>query len=283
MALETTLLVHGVPAEDALTLADELTDIVREHGAEPAIVGIVDGQAVVGMTRAELADMVDCHERLGTVAKANSANLGLLMHMGRSAATTVSATMELSAVAGVPIFATGGLGGVHRDYGRAFDVSADLAAFTRFPVAVVTSGVKSILDVAATREALESLGVPVVGFRTDSFPAFYLRESARSVDVRFEHVDELAAFVRYELDRTGRGIVVANPVPSDFAIDPADWERWLCEALHGVTQQGIRGRAVTPAVLSAVSEISGGETLRANLALARDNARLAAMLSAAVG
>ena len=169
VALETTLLVHGVPREAAGPLNIELGEIVSAHGSTPALVGVVAGVPTVGMTSDELDAML----RSERVEKVNTANLGLAMHRGVHAATTVSATCELAARAGLRVFATGGIGGVHRGYGTRLDVSADLAALTRFPVAVVASGVKGLLDVVATREALETLGVPVVGFRTDAFCAFY--------------------------------------------------------------------------------------------------------------
>ena len=219
VALETTLLVHGVPKESARPLAQELNTIVESEGATPALVGVVNGAPTVGMTPEELDTLLSA----GSVAKANTANLGVLMARNLHAATTVSATMELAASAGIRLFATGGLGGVHPGFGAHLDISSDLAAFTRFPVAVVTSGVKSILDVVSTREALETLGVPVIGFKTDAFPAFYLRESGAGVDARFDDPDELASFIQLELARTGRGIVIANPIPEPDEIDPEQW------------------------------------------------------------
>jgi len=218
-----------------------------------------------------------------SVPKANSANLGVLLHWGSHAATTVSTTMELAAAARVRVFATGGLGGVHPDVACHLDVSSDLAAFTRFGVAVVTAGVKSLLNVEGTREVLETLGVPVIGYRTDRFPAFYLRESAARVDARFDEVDELARFVAAELLRTGRGIVVCNPIPEADEISRADWDRWLDEAQAAAEDAGARGRDVTPFVLGCLHRISNGATLRANIALVKSNAALAAQLAARMG
>lgn len=274
VALETTLLCHGVPKESARPLAEELDAIVREAGGVPALVGVVAGVPTVGMTGDELAAMLKAE----AVEKVNTANIGLAMHGKRHAATTVSATMELAAAAGVRVFATGGIGGVHRGYGERLDVSSDLAAFTRFPVAVVTSGVKSLLDVVATREALETMGVPVVGYQTDRFPAFYLRDGGTGVDARFDDVDELAGFVRFELARTGRGIVVANPIPAGDQIASLEWDGWLAEATARAGDA--RGRDVTPRVLSLLHELSGGRTLAANLALVKSNARLAGAIAA---
>lgn len=274
VALETTLLLHGVPRGQGQPLARELSEIVTSAGAHPAIVGLYRGTPTVGLSEAELAELFAAER----VEKANTANLGILIHRRAHAATTVSTTMELAAAAGVRLFATGGLGGIHRGYGEHLDISADLAAFTRFPVAVVTSGVKSLLDVESTREALETLGIPVVGFRTDTFPAFYLRSSAARVDARFDEVPALAQFITAELNRTGRGIVVANPIPEADEIAEPDWSRWLAEAQS--RSSTARGRDATPAILKHLHEVSGGATLRANLALVRSNARLAAALAA---
>jgi pseudouridine-5'-phosphate glycosidase len=280
VALETTLLIHGVPRAEGGPLARELRAIIEREGAHAAVCGVLRGRPIVGMSDEELAQLLDAPK----VAKANTSNLGLLLHQGRDAATTVSTTMELAASAGVAVFATGGLGGVHKGFGERLDISADLAAFTRFPVAVVTSGCKSLLDVVSTRELLETLGVPVVGFRTDRFPAFYLRESAAGVDARFDDADELAAFVRAEIARSGRGLVVANPIPEGDELDAGRWEGWLREAEGRVrAEAGGTGRDATPALLGALHEISGGKTLAANLALVRSNAALAARIARALG
>lgn len=275
VALETTLLIHGVPRVESLKLASRLSDAVRAGGATPGVVGLVRGVPTVGMTEDELRAMLDA----GDVPKANTANLGALMHRKSHAATTVSATMEIAACAGVMWFATGGLGGVHKGYAQHLDISGDLAALARFPVAVVTSGVKSILDVESTREALETLGVPVVGFRTDRFPAFYMRESAAGVDARFDDERELAAFVRFEIARTGRGVVVCNPIPREHEVDERDWAVWLGEAEGRAREGGAVGRGVTPAVLGALHEVSNGATLRANIALVENNAALGGRLA----
>lgn len=273
VALETTLLLHGVPAAEAAPLAANLTSIIRAEGARPALVGVFSGRPVVGLSESELAAMLAA----GPVRKVNTANLGVAVHRRAHAATTVSTTMELAAAAGIRLFATGGIGGVHRGYGSRLDISADLAAFTRFPVAVVTSGVKSLLDVRSTREALETLGIPVVGYRTDAFPAFYLREGPGRVDERFDELDDLARFLANELVRTGRGVVVAQAVPESEAIDPGAWLEWLARADEETRDAG--GRDVTPRLLARLHELSGGATLRANLALIRENARLAARLA----
>lgn len=288
VALETTLLLHGVPRTAATPLARELGALVRARGAEPALVGVLRGRCVVGMTDAQLAELLALPP--DQTPKLNTANLGVALARGLSGATTVSTTMELAAGAGLSVFATGGLGGVHPLGGGTdgvethLDISSDLMAFTRFPVAVVTAGVKSILDVRSTRELLETLGVPVVGFRTDRFPAFYRRETDPStppigVDARFDDAAELAAFLRHELARTNRGVVVCNPIPPEHELPGADWERWLGEARAHANAAGISGRAVTPFLLGKVHEISGGATLRANVELVKANAGLAAEIA----
>ena len=276
VALESTLLAHGVPREHALPLVCSLEAAIHQHRVRPAIVGIIRGRPRVGLTDQELRELLDAPN----LPKANTSNLGVYLHRGLSAATTVSTTMELAAAAGVRLFATGGLGGVHRGYANRLDVSSDLTAFARFPVAVVASGVKSILDVESTREALETLGVPVVGYRTDRFPAFYQRESGARVDARFDDLQELAAFLRAELDRTGRGVLVCNPIPQASEIPAAEFERWLAAAVD--ESQGVSGRNVTPQVLSVLHRVSGGATLRANLSLVESNAALAAVLCRAM-
>lgn len=272
VALETTLLVHGIPVAEAPALNRELGEIIRANGAEPALIGVHHGVPVAGMTDGQLDDLLAADH----VPKLNSANLGVALHRGGHGATTVSATMEIAAGHGIRVFATGGLGGVHSGFGEHLDISADLAAFTRFPVAVVTAGVKSILDVASTREALETLGIPVIGWKTESFPAFYLRETDLAVDATFTDIEDLAGYVADELERTGRGIVIANPVPEADELSRGDWERWLAEARERTA--GAAGRDATPALLAALHELSGGETLRCNLALVRHNAAIAAQL-----
>ncbi|MFK7759055.1 MAG: pseudouridine-5'-phosphate glycosidase [Phycisphaerales bacterium] len=278
VALETTLLVHGVPTSASRPLADNLSSIVQNEGAHPCLIGVVNGSPTAGMTNDELTHMLDGHE----ILKANTANLGVAMHKGLDAATTVSTTMEISAAAGIKVFATGGIGGVHKDYGNHLDISSDLAAFTRFPVAVVTSGVKSILDVTATREALETLGILVIGYQTDSFPAFYLRESSAGVDVRIDDPDELASFVNFELERTRRGIVVANPIPHQDELDADHWNDLLAAAEEHAKDSGAQGRAMTPTILGQLHTLSNGATLDANLALVRSNTKLAAQIASRI-
>lgn len=278
LALETTILTHGVPRDAALPLATDLARICTENGAEPALVGVYRGQPIAGISDSQLIEMLQSAD----VPKANSANLGALLHRKSHASTTVAATMEIASSAGIQVFATGGIGGVHKGFAQHLDISADLIALTRFPVAVVASGVKSILDVAATREMLETLGVPVIGFQTSEFPAFYLRSSGAGVDARFDNVAELAAFIAAELRRTGRGILVANPIPTASELNPSQFSDWLRAAEQAVGAAA-HGRNATPSLLGKLHELSKGKTLQANLDLIRSNTALGARIASSLG
>lgn len=273
VALETTLLAHGLPAGEGLPLAKELDAIIESRDARPATIGVLDGVPIVGMTRDELTSFLG----RANIEKANTANLGPLIYQGATAATTVSATVSLAASAGIRVMATGGLGGVHRNMDQRLDISADLTALAQHPVAIVSSGVKAILDVASTRELLETLGIPVVGYKTDTFPAFYLTDSESGVDATFDKVDDIAGFARHHLASTGRGVLVVQPVPAEHAIEPHLWHQWLEEAQAATP--AVQGRAATPAVLETLHRISDGKTLLTNLALVRANADLAAQVA----
>ncbi len=277
VALETTLLAHGLPTGQGLPLATELDDIIEAHGARPATIGVHDGVPIVGLTHDELADFLS----RPVIHKANTANLGPLIHQRATAATTVSATVQLAAGAGIRVMATGGLGGVHHNLAQRLDISADLTALTQHPVAVVSSGVKAILDVASTRELLETLGIPVLGYNTETFPAFYLTDSESGVDATFDDAAGIAAFARHHLAQTGRGVLVVQPVPAEHAIEPHLWHHWLHEAQNATP--AVQGRAATPAILDTLHRISDGRTLRANLALVRENADLAARIAVLIG
>jgi len=278
LALETTILTHGVPREAAMPLARELAKISADNGAEPALVGVYRGQPIAGISDPQLEEILNSSD----IPKANSANLGALLHRKSHASTTVAATMEIAASAGIRVFATGGIGGVHKGFAQHLDISADLIALTRFPVAVVASGVKSILDVVATRELLETLGVPVIGFQTSEFPAFYLRSSGASVDARFDDVADLGAFIASELRRTGRGMLIANPIPAASELPASQFAQWLAESEKAVGAAA-SGRNATPSLLGKLHELSGGRTLRANLELIRSNTALGARLAASLG
>lgn len=276
VALETTLLVHGIPRPNVHDVASQLNAAVKDAGAQPMLVGILEGKPIVGMNDAEFASLLAEPD----VPKVNRANLGIILARKQSGATTVSTTAELAHHAGVRYFATGGIGGVHRDFGTHLDISADLAAIAAHPVAVVTSGCKNILDIAATREALETLGIPVVGYQTDTFPAFYQRSSGIPIDATFDDAADLASFVDLEFARTERGLVICNPIPESDEIPLDQWNEWRTAAEAAAT---VTGRDATPRLLAAVHERSQGVTVQANIALARSNAALAGVLAARQG
>ncbi|HEX8518797.1 MAG TPA: pseudouridine-5'-phosphate glycosidase [Pseudonocardia sp.] len=286
VALESTLLAHGLPAPRSREVAAELEEAVRAHGAVPATVAVLGGAARVGLSAAE-RDRVCA----GGLAKLSVRDLGPAVGLGRDGATTVAATAALAAAAGVAVFATGGLGGVHRGARDTWDVSADLAALARTPVLVVCSGVKSILDVAATLEVLETASVPVVGYGTDAFPGFYRRDSGLPVPWRVDRPEEAAAVWRAHralgraTDGTaggGAGLVLAQPVPAADELDAALHDRLLAEGLERLGADGVTGKDVTPALLAHFHAASGGASLATNVALVRANAELAARVAVAL-
>ncbi len=274
VALETTLVTHGFPRPEGLELAAVLEAEVRERGAVPATIGVLEGALRVGLTPAELARLA-----AGDVEKLGPSNLAARIASGRPGSTTVGATLIAAHAAGIRVFATGGIGGVHR--GDAFDVSADLVALSRHPVAVVCSGAKAVLDLPRTRETLEALGVPVLGVGTDEMPAFYRRRSGLAVDDRFDSLDALARAVAAHLGLgTGVGVLVANPIPAQDELEAAAYEAALAESLAEAAARGVSGRDVTPFLLEELRRRTGGRSLRANRALLVSNARLAAALAA---
>jgi pseudouridylate synthase len=278
VALESTLLAHGLPAPQNRAAADELEAAVRAHGAVPATVAVLDGVARVGLTATEL-DRVCA----GNLAKLSMRDLGAAVGLRRDGATTVAATVALAHAAGVVVFATGGLGGVHRGARDTWDVSADLAALAGTPVLVVCSGVKSILDVGATLEVLETESVPVLGYRTGAFPGFYRRDSGHPVPWRADSPADAAAVWRaHRALGASSGAVLAQPVSEEDELDAALHDRLLDEGLALLTARGITGKDVTPALLEHFHAGSGGASLRANLALVRANAELAAQVAAAL-
>ncbi len=276
VALETTVVTHGLPHPDGVEAALALEREVTEHGATPATIGVLDGMVRVGLSRAEL-------DRLATspgVSKLNLSNLAAIVSSGGLGSTTVAATMFAAERSGITVFATGGIGGVHREASSSGDVSADLTALSRIPVAVVCAGAKAILDLPRTVEMLETLGVPVLGLRTDEFPAFYRRSSGLPVDRRFETVAELARAIRAHFALgLGTGVVIANPIPVADEMPLELYERALESALHTAQAEGVRGRAVTPFLLEAMRRITAGESVQANRSLLRHNARVAAQLA----
>jgi pseudouridine-5'-phosphate glycosidase len=280
VALESTIISHGLPRPDNLEVARQIEDAVRAGGAVPATIAVVDGVARIGLDGAALAAIAERDD----VVKASVRDLGFVVARGGSAATTVAATAFLAARCGIRLFATGGLGGVHRGARESFDESADLVALARTRIAVVCSGVKSILDIGATLERLESLNVPVVGYRSDTFPAFYISNSGHRLDWRADTPQEVADVIRARdaLALGGQGIVVANPLPPDQQLDARLHERVLRGALAELEAKGITGKAVTPFLLEYFHRNTGGESMRANIRLVLRNAELAARIAAAL-
>ncbi|MEY3012326.1 MAG: hypothetical protein RIT45_1061 [Pseudomonadota bacterium] len=279
VALESTILAHGFPAGEGRALADALQDAVRAAGAEPATIAICGGQLCVGLDAARLDALLDGRK----VRKCGARELAWCAAAGDWGATTVSGTMALAAAAGVRVFATGGIGGVHRGHGELHDVSADLDALARFPVLVVAAGAKSLLDLPRTLEALETRGVPVVGFGTDAFPSFYCRESGLRVGLRVDTPAQAArAFALQARIGAAGGALLCNPPPEDAALPRAEVDAWVDAGLRDAEAAGVRGAAVTPFVLARLLAISGGRTLRTNRALALSNATVAGRVAAAL-
>jgi pseudouridine-5'-phosphate glycosidase len=278
VALESTIISHGLPRPGNLDAARSFEALLTEAGVIPATIAVVDGVPKAGLSDADL-------ERIAmdeSVIKVSSRDLGLAMAGKRTAGTTVAATSALAAKAGIRVFATGGLGGVHRGFADSLDESADLTALSRTPVTVVSAGVKSILDIPATLERLETLGVAVVGYRTNRFPAFYLTDSGQDLDWRLDSPEEIAA-VMAARDRLGdtSALLVANPLPPGKQLDPAAHDQALADALAAAEAAGIRGKAVTPYLLSHMQRATKGASVAVNLDVARGNITLAAQIATA--
>lgn len=283
VALESTLLAHGLPAPENRRVADELEAVVRSTGAVPATVAVLDGAIRIGLDPAELDRICGADASL-EIAKLSVRDLGIAVALRRTGATTVASTAALAHRAGIAVFATGGLGGVHRGADRSFDVSADLGVLARTPIVVVCAGVKSILDVPGTLEYLETLSVPVVGYRTDAFPGFYLADSGYTLPWRVESVEEVAeiAAARRALALDGAALVVANPLPVARQLDPALHDRTLRDGLAAVERAGVTGKDVTPRLLEHFHRATGGESLRVNVELVAANAALAGAIAVAL-
>jgi pseudouridine-5'-phosphate glycosidase len=279
VALETTLVTHGLPQPDGLQVAAELERIVIANGAMPATIGILDGVVRVGMTAAELERLAETPG----VAKVNPSTIAAVVAAGGCGSTTVAATLLAAERAGIQVFATGGVGGVHRQAEVTGDVSADMLALARHRVAVVTAGAKAVLDLPRTVEMLETLGVPVLGLGTDEFPAFYRRASGLRVDRRCDSIAEIAATIRTHFDiGPSTGVVVANPVPLADEMPMGMYEAALAAALAAAEQAGIRGRDVTPFLLDRMRAATGGASITVNRALLRHNAAVAAEIAVAL-
>lgn len=279
VALESTIIAHGLPRPRNLAVANELEEIVREAGATPATIAVLDGIPHVGLDKAALDRVAND----AALRKLGYRDLSAAMAKGESGATTVSGTAFLAARAGIRIFATGGLGGVHRGWVRTWDESADLALLSRTRITVVCAGVKSILDVPATLQRLETLNVTVAGYRTAEFPGFYLHSSGEPIDWTLDSPDEVADVMRAQ-DLFGgleSAFILGNPVPADQQLDPALHDRVLAEALAAADRDEVSGPAITPYLLDYLVRHTDGASLAANLAAVRGNVRLAAEIAAA--
>lgn len=278
LALESTIISHGLPRPTNLTVARDVEEIVRAHGAIPATIAIIDGEIHVGLEEQELIRVANEEG----ISKASIRDLALVTARKLSAATTVAATSHIAHLAGISIFATGGLGGVHRGAQESWDESADLHSLANIPVMVVSAGAKSILDVAATLERLETLSVPIIGFRTSRFPGFYLADSGFDLEYRVDSPKEIAAMwsARNDLGITRSGMVVANPVVNQM--DPTLHARTLENGMKEATKNSITGKAVTPFLLDYFHRNTGGESLRVNIDIIKANAALAADIAVAL-
>jgi len=276
VALETTVVTHGLPHPDGIAAALALEDEVRQSGATPATIGVLRGAIRIGISREELDELATTPD----VCKTNLSNLAAVVASGGLGSTTVAATMWAAHMNGIRVFATGGIGGVHRGADETGDVSSDLTALGRVPVAVVCAGAKAILDLPRTLEMLETLGVPILGLETDDFPAFYRRSSGLRVDRRVDSIADLAAAVdaHFRLG-LGTGVLVANPIPGPAEMPRDLYDQALQAALADMKAEGVRGRAVTPFLLDRLRVLTSGESVRTNLALLLNNARVAARLA----
>lgn len=279
VALESTIIAHGMPYPQNVETAHAVEAIVREQGAVPATIAIIKGVLKVGLT----ADELDRFGRDGAaIAKVSVRDLPFVVAQGLDGATTVASTMRIAAMAGIHVFATGGIGGVHRGAERTFDISADMTEFAASDVAVVTAGAKAILDLALTLETLETLGVPVIGLETDEFPAFYSRQSGQGVPMRCANPAEVAAVMKakWGIGLKG-GVVVANPIPAADEIPAADIASVIASAVGKAEARGIAGKQLTPFLLSEIAGVTAGRSLAANIALVKHNALKASQIATA--
>ena len=281
VALESTVVAHGLPHPKNLEAAERMEAGVRQEGAVPAMIGVLGGRVVVGLSPEGISVLAgDAGD--ADVAKVSSRDLSALVASGRPGATTVAATAFVAARVGIHVMATGGIGGVHRGGEASLDISADLAEIARTPVAVVCSGAKSILDLERTLQVLETSGVPVVGYRTDEFPAFYARGSGLRLEHQVDSAEEAARLMTAGRDLgLPCGIVFCNRAPAESALDRSEVGSLIDAAIRAADESGIRGKAVTPFLLGHIGREGGGRVLEANLALLADNARVAARIAAA--
>ncbi len=276
VALESTIISHGLPRPSNLTVAREVEEIVRSRGAVPATIALLDGKVHIGLTDDQLVDIANRDD----IAKASSRDLAIVAAAGKSAATTVAATAHLAVLAGINVFATGGLGGVHRGANETFDESADLTALSQLDITIVCAGVKSILDVAATLERLETLAIGVVGYKTKAFPGFYLTDSGFTIEHQVNSAEEIAAIIAQRRAlKTNNGLVVANPVEKEM--NRARHDAILKSGMEGAEKAGIHGKYVTPFLLEHFHTASEGESLKVNIDIIKSNSALAADIAVA--
>jgi pseudouridine-5'-phosphate glycosidase len=279
VALESTIITHGMPYPQNLEMAGEVEAIVRAAGAVPATVALLGGKIRVGLAAADLQQLAETGM---SAAKASRRDVAALLTAGATAGTTVATTMQAADMAGISVFATGGIGGVHRGAELSFDISADLEELSRTPVAVVCAGAKAILDLPKTLEVLETRGVPVVGYGTDDFPAFWTRSSGLKADHRLDTPEAVAELLDVQLSLGMGGVLVANPIPAADAMDAGYISSMIERALADAEQAGISGKATTPYLLQRIFELTGGKSLVSNIALVKNNARVAAEIAVAL-
>lgn len=276
VALESTIISHGMPYPENIETAKTLENIVREHGAIPATIAIINGRIKIGLSEEELEFMGTSKE----ILKASRRDLPVVLAKGLSAATTVSATMICANLAGIKVFVTGGIGGVHRGAEQTFDISADLQELANTDVAVVCAGAKAILDLPRTLEYLETFGVPVVGFKTWEFPAFYTRESGLKVDYKVDDEIEAAKIIKTKWDLGLKGgILIANPIPEEYALDKAYIDKAIEDALYEAEKRNIKGKEITPFLLDKIKDLTQGKSLKANIELVKNNAHVGAKIA----
>ncbi|MEQ6359207.1 pseudouridine-5'-phosphate glycosidase [Thermoanaerobacter thermohydrosulfuricus] len=276
VALESTIISHGMPYPENIETAKTLENIVREHGAIPATIAIINGRIKIGLSEEELEFMGTSKE----ILKASRRDLPVVLAKGLSAATTVSATMICANLAGIKVFVTGGIGGVHRRAEQTFDISADLQELANTDVAVVCAGAKAILDLPRTLEYLETFGVPVVGFKTWEFPAFYTRESGLKVDYKVDDEIEAAKIIKTKWDLGLKGgVLIANPIPEEYALDKAYIDKAIEDALYEAEKRNIKGKEITPFLLDKIKDLTQGKSLKANIELVKNNAHVGAKIA----
>lgn len=278
VALESTIISHGLPYPDNLKLAMDVEALILEAGATPATIALMDGVIKIGLTQDELRLLAQSD----SVIKASKRDFAYILAAKKTGATTVAGTLLACSMAGIRVFATGGLGGVHRGGADTLDISRDLEELSLQSVAVVSAGVKSILDLGKTLEYLETKGVEVIGYQTDFFPAFYTQKSPFTVDYRLESPTEVAALMHAKFDSgIDGGLLIANPIPKAYAMDETLIQSAIDQALNAADQRGITGKAITPYLLDAIQKITAGQSLKANVELMKHNARIAAQIAVA--